>query len=62
MVLDIECFRADKGGDPDKVRENQRKRFKDPALVDKVVEADNKWRKLRHELDNWNKLKNLCSK
>ena len=62
MVLDIECFRADKGGDPDKVRENQKKRFKDPALVDKVVEADNKWRKLRHELDNWNKLKNLCSK
>lgn len=62
MVLDIECFRADKGGDPDKVRENQKKRFKDPALVDKVVEADNKWRKLRHELDNWNKFKNLCSK
>lgn len=62
MVLDIECFRADKGGDPDKIRENQKKRFKDPALVDKVVEADNKWRKLRHELDNWNKLKNLCSK
>lgn len=62
MVLDIENFRADKGGNPDKVRENQIKRFKDPALVDKVVEADNKWRKLRFELDNWNKLKNLCSK
>lgn len=62
MVLDIESFRADKGGDPGKVRENQIKRFKDPALVDKVVESDNKWRKLRGELDNWNKLKNLCSK
>ncbi|KFM63761.1 Serine--tRNA ligase, cytoplasmic, partial [Stegodyphus mimosarum] len=62
MVLDIECFRADKGGDPDKVRKNQVKRFKDPSLVDKVVEADTKWRKLRHELDNWNKLKNICSK
>ncbi|GIX83310.1 hypothetical protein CEXT_657741 [Caerostris extrusa] len=62
MVLDIEAFRADKGGDPSKVRENQIKRFKDPALVDKVVEADNKWRKLRHDLDNWNKLKNVCSK
>lgn len=62
MVLDIDCFRADKGGNPEKVRENQIKRFKDPALVDKVVEADTKWRKLRHELDNWNKMKNLCSK
>ncbi|KAG8188010.1 hypothetical protein JTE90_009886 [Oedothorax gibbosus] len=62
MVLDLECFRADKGGDPGKIRENQIKRFKDPALVDKVVDADNKWRKLRHDLDNWNKLKNVCSK
>ena len=45
MVLDIERFRADKGGDPDKIRENQRKRFKDVSYVDKVVEADTKWRK-----------------
>lgn len=62
MVLDIELFRADKGGDPDKIRENQRKRFKDVSLVDRVLDADNKWRKLRHQADNWNKLKNLCSK
>ena len=45
MVLDIELFRADKGGDPDKIRENQRKRFKDVSYVDKVVEADTRWRK-----------------
>ena len=45
MVLDVELFRADKGGDPDKIRENQRKRFKDVSYVDKVVEADTKWRK-----------------
>uniref|UniRef100_A0A0K8R6Y5 Putative seryl-trna synthetase n=1 Tax=Ixodes ricinus TaxID=34613 RepID=A0A0K8R6Y5_IXORI len=62
MVLDLELFRADKGGDPEKIRENQRRRFKDPGLVDKVVDADTVWRKLRHQLDNWNKLKNLCSK
>uniref|UniRef100_A0A2R5LLG9 serine--tRNA ligase n=1 Tax=Ornithodoros turicata TaxID=34597 RepID=A0A2R5LLG9_9ACAR len=62
MVLDLELFRADKGGDPDKIRENQKKRFKDVGLVDKVVESDTVWRKLRHQLDNWNKLKNLCSK
>jgi len=45
MVLDLELFRADKGGDPDKIRENQRKRFKDVSYVDNVVEADTKWRK-----------------
>ena len=47
MVLDIELFRADKGGDPQKVRENQAKRFKDVKLVDKVVEADTRWRKCK---------------
>lgn len=62
MVLDLEVFRVDKGGDPSKIRENQAKRFKDVALVDKVVDSDIKWRKLRHQLDNWNKIKNLCSK
>lgn len=62
MVLDLELFRADKGGDPEKIKESQAKRFKDVTLVDKVVEADTEWRKLRYQADNLNKLKNLCSK
>ncbi|CAH4029086.1 unnamed protein product [Pieris brassicae] len=62
MVLDLDLFRADKDGDPDKIRENQRKRYKDVALVDTVVEQDTLWRKLRHDADNLNKLKNVCSK
>ncbi|KAK7488578.1 hypothetical protein BaRGS_00020195 [Batillaria attramentaria] len=62
MVLDIELFRADKGGDPAKVRENQAKRFKDVTLVDRVVEKDTDWRKLRFRADLLNKLKNVCSK
>ena len=45
MVLDIELFRADKGGDPAKIKENQAKRFNDVTLVDQVVEHDTKWRK-----------------
>lgn len=45
MVLDLILFRSDQGGDPEKIRELQRKRFKDVSLVDKVVEADTKWRK-----------------
>ena len=96
MVLDLDLFRADKGGSPDKIRENQSKRYKDARLVDQVVELDTQWRKckskvllfcsadrfcsdftqisrntdkliniditVRHTADNWNKLKNLCSK
>lgn len=45
MVLDIDLFREYKGGDPKKVRENQAKRYKDVSLVDRVVDADNQWRK-----------------
>lgn len=45
MVLDLVQFRADQGGDPDKIRDLQKKRFKDVTHVDKVVEADTKWRK-----------------
>jgi len=62
MVLDLDLFRVDKGGDPEKIREIQRKRFKDITLVDTVVNNDTLWRQLRHKADNWNKLKNVCSK
>lgn len=62
MVLDIDLFRVDKGGDPEKIREIQKKRFKDLSLVDVVVNKDKIWRQLRHNADNWNKLKNICSK
>ena len=47
MVLDVELFRTDKGGDPEKIKENQAKRFKDVTLIDNVVEADTKWRKCK---------------
>lgn len=35
-MLDINLFRAEKGGNPDLVRESQRRRFADVSLVDKV--------------------------
>lgn len=47
MVLDIELFRAEKGGNPDKIRENQKKRFKDVGLVDIIVDNDTKWRQCK---------------
>ncbi|XP_046393293.1 serine--tRNA ligase, cytoplasmic isoform X2 [Ischnura elegans] len=62
MVLDIELFRPEKGGDLNYVRENQKRRFKDVGLVENVIEKDNKWRQHRHKADGWNKLKNICSK
>lgn len=62
MVLDLDLFRKDKGGDPEKVRKNQELRFKDVALVDTVIATDEQWRSMRFRADNLNKLKNLCSK
>lgn len=62
MVLDLDLFRSDKGHDPNKVRENQKLRFKDVQLVETVIEKDTEWRGCRHRADNWNKLKNVCSK
>lgn len=62
MVLDLELFRKDKGGDPDKVRENQKLRFKDLNLVETVIEKDAEWRKSVSYRDYLNKMKNRCSK
>jgi seryl-tRNA synthetase len=50
-MLDINLFREDRGGNPELVRESQRRRFADPSLVDKVIELDTEWRKMRGRLD-----------
>ena len=47
MVLDLILFRADQGGDPDKIRDLQKKRFKDVTHVEKVIETDTRWRKCK---------------
>lgn len=44
-MLDIVLFRTDQGGNPDLVRESQRRRYADVTLVDKVIEHDTEWRK-----------------
>lgn len=48
MVLDLDLFREDRGGNPAKVRENQGKRYKDASMVDKVISADSEWRKCEY--------------
>ncbi|GAX82987.1 hypothetical protein CEUSTIGMA_g10414.t1 [Chlamydomonas eustigma] len=61
-MLDINLFRTDKGGDPEIVRESQRRRFADVTLVDQVIEIDNEWRKVRYQLDQFQKELNAISK
>lgn len=56
MVLDIELFRTDKGHDPNKIKENQKLRFKDVKLVEQVIDQDTEWRRRRHLADNLNKV------
>jgi len=62
MVLDLNLFRKEKGGDPEALKEGQRKRFKDVALVDKVIDADAEWRQVQFRSDAWNRIKNQTSK
>ena len=44
MPIDINNLREYKGGKPQKYREYQEKRFKDPTVIDKVIELDEQWR------------------
>ena len=59
MVLDIDQFRPEKGGNPDKIRENQKLRFSDVSMVDKIVQADENWRKGKWLFVVWMGLKTL---
>ena len=40
----ILAFIAEKGGDPEIIRESQRRRFGDVSLVDKILALDAEWR------------------
>lgn len=62
MTLDIDLFREDKGGNPKKMLDNQRKRFKDVEIIEKIIQLDTDWRQARFKMDQLNKCKNLCSK
>ncbi|KAI8920729.1 hypothetical protein BC831DRAFT_477301 [Entophlyctis helioformis] len=63
-MIDINLLRADKGGNPDLVRESQRKRGGDKAvaLVDEVLALDEEWKKARFDADAVNKKINQIGK
>mmetsp|Transcript_4534 Transcript_4534/g.15090 ORF Transcript_4534/g.15090 Transcript_4534/m.15090 type:complete len:486 (-) Transcript_4534:518-1975(-) len=61
-MLDINLFRTDKGGNPDLVRESQRRRYARVEDVDDVIALDVKWRDARWELDTANSEFNKANK
>lgn len=62
MPLDINLFRVERGGNPDLIRESQRRRYADPSAVDTVISLDNQWRKSQHTMESLNKVVGWCSK
>ncbi|XP_057800349.1 LOW QUALITY PROTEIN: serine--tRNA ligase-like [Salvia miltiorrhiza] len=61
-MLDINLFREEKGGNPEKIRESQRRRFTDVHIVDEVIELDRAWRQRQFELDGLRTSRNKISK
>ncbi|KAJ3201145.1 Cytosolic seryl-tRNA synthetase [Entophlyctis luteolus] len=61
-MLDINLFRVDKGGDPDIVRESQRKRFASVEVVDEIIAMDMDWKAARFTADEKNKDINALQK
>lgn len=43
--MDINFFRQDKGGNPELIRESQRRRFDSVEIVDQIIGLDSEWRK-----------------
>lgn len=62
MPLDINAFRVHAGGDPDLIRESQRRRFASVELVDQIIEKDNRWRYLTGAIDDLKKKRNKVQK
>jgi seryl-tRNA synthetase len=62
MPLDINLFREDRGGDPEKIRESQRRRFQPPESVDAIIAQDNAWRQRTGGIDLLKKERNAVQK
>jgi len=61
-MLDINLFQIEKGGNPEIIRDSQRKRFADVETVDKVLTIYDEWKKVRFQLDQINKQMNQVQK
>ncbi|KAI3898854.1 hypothetical protein MKW92_021580, partial [Papaver armeniacum] len=61
-MLDINLFIEDKGGNPETIRESQRRRFESVELVNEVIRLDKEWRRRQFELENLRKDLNKMNK
>ncbi|CAL5224747.1 g7480 [Coccomyxa viridis] len=61
-MLDINLFREGKGGNPELIRESQRRRYADPAVVDKVIALDNAWRDAVYAMEGLKRDANTLNK
>ena len=62
MPLDINLFRTYSGGNPDLIRESQRRRYAPVELVDEIIAKDERWRNMTGDLDNMRKSRNAVQK
>jgi seryl-tRNA synthetase len=53
---------AERGGNPELIRESQRRRFEDVAVVDEVIRLDEEWRTVHYQLEKLNQKLNAVSK
>ncbi|CAL9082570.1 serine--tRNA ligase-like [Musa acuminata AAA Group] len=61
-MLDINLFRAEKGFDPELVRESQRRRFASVEVVEEIIHLDREWRQRQFELDGLRRDANRLTK
>ncbi|KAJ2494209.1 Cytosolic seryl-tRNA synthetase, partial [Coemansia sp. RSA 2052] len=61
-MLDINLFIAEKGGNPELIRESERRRNAKPQLVDEIIEQYQDWTSARFELDEVNRGINAVQK
>ncbi|KAF8477459.1 hypothetical protein BDZ91DRAFT_709292 [Kalaharituber pfeilii] len=61
-MLDIFSFIEEKGGNPEVIRESQRRRYKPVEVVDEVIALYDEWRRAKFSEDQKNKEINLTQK
>ena len=61
-MLDINAFLADKGGNPEAIKESQKKRGAPVEIVDEIIQGYKDWTKIRFDLDAVNKKQNALQK
>ena len=48
-MLDIQDFITERGGDPERIRESQRRRGADPNIVDEIIKGFEEHRRTQYE-------------